>query len=336
MEETVMGTTVAPDKILKELAELWADSGKQGQAEGGTGVLRACSMTLLVLAEAGEDTQDLGETIAALMPEHPARAILVRLSGAGERSMAERVYSQCWMPFGQRRQICCEQVEITVSDAALADLRSVVLPLTVPDLPLIVWCRSSRLLAMPEFHDIGAMADKVVLDSASAPDPPAVLQGAQEMATQGVMLGDLAWTRLTRWREMLAQVFENQQNAAHLARIASVEVEWGGAYRVLALYLGAWTRACLAAVAVNPSLNIARDGDANHLRVRLTGEGIAVELVREDDRMVVTLNGASQCTNLPKPTDYLLMREELGIVRHDPVFEKTLASAAELAHPIQP
>jgi glucose-6-phosphate dehydrogenase assembly protein OpcA len=76
------------------------------------------------------------------MPEHPARAILVRLSGAGDRSLAERVYSQCWMPFGQRRQICCEQVEITASDAALADLQSVVLPLTVPDLPLIVWCRS--------------------------------------------------------------------------------------------------------------------------------------------------------------------------------------------------
>jgi hypothetical protein len=27
------------------------------------------------------------------------------------------------MPFGQRRQICCEQVEITASDAALADLQ---------------------------------------------------------------------------------------------------------------------------------------------------------------------------------------------------------------------
>ena len=38
--------------------------------------------------------------------------------------------------------------------------------------------------------------------------------------------------------------------------------------------------------------------------------------------MVVTLNGTSQCTNLPQPTDYLLMREELGIVRHDPVFER--------------
>jgi hypothetical protein len=51
--------------------------------------------------------------------------------------------------------------------------------------------------------------------------------------------------------------------------------------------------------------------------------------------MVVTLNGASQCTNLPQPTDYLLMREELGIVRHDPVFESALNSAAQLAHPLE-
>ena len=28
------------------------------------------------------------------------------------------------------------------------------------------------------------------------------------------MLGDLAWTMMTRWREMLSQVFENQRNAA--------------------------------------------------------------------------------------------------------------------------
>jgi len=59
-----------------------------------------------------------GETMAALMPEHPARTIVVRLSGAGERALAERVYAQCWMPFGERRQICCEQIEITASDAA--------------------------------------------------------------------------------------------------------------------------------------------------------------------------------------------------------------------------
>src|SRR5947207_5249217 len=118
MEEAVMSTTVAPEKILRELSQLWIAEAKQGEA----GVLRACSMTLVVLAEESDDPSALGETVAALMPEHPARAILVRLSGKPQRELSERVYTQCWMPFGQRRQICCEQVEITAGDPALADL----------------------------------------------------------------------------------------------------------------------------------------------------------------------------------------------------------------------
>ena len=330
-----MATTISPEKILKELSELWVNSGKEEQAESGAGVLRACSMTLLVLAEAHEDTQDLGETIAALMPEHPARAILVRLSGAGDRSLTERVYSQCWMPFGQRRQICCEQVEITVSDAALADLQSVVLPLTVADLPLIVWCRSTRLLTMPEFRPLARLAQKVILDSASAPDPAALLERMRDAVSRGIMLGDLSWTILTRWREMLAQVFENQQNSELLANVASVDVEWGGSRHAPALYLGAWAGDALASAGVNAKLQVSHTVDDDFLRVRLTGAGIEAQMTREDDRMVVTLNGASQCTNLPKATDYLLMREELGIVRRDPIFEKSLASAAQLAHLIQ-
>jgi glucose-6-phosphate dehydrogenase assembly protein OpcA len=326
-----MSATVAPEQILKELAQLWIDSGKQGQAETGMGVLRACTMTLLVMADSSEDTQNLGETIAALMPEHPARAIVVRLSGAGERALAERVYSQCWMPFGQRRQICCEQVEITVSDAALQDLQSVVLPLAVADLPLILWCRSSRLPQMPEFRQIAAMAQKIVFDSAASPDPAAALQRAVAVAERGVRLGDLSWTRLTRWREMLAQVFENQQNVARLPKVSKVCVEWGGSRYAPALYLGAWIGNSLAAVGVNPSLQIARAAEEDYLRIRMAGDGFAAEVARHEDRMVVTLDGASQCTNLPQPTDYLLMREELGIVGRDPVFEKTLPSAARLA-----
>ena len=37
-------------------------------------------------------------------------------------ALAARVFAQCWMPFGHRQQICCEQIEITASDASLPDL----------------------------------------------------------------------------------------------------------------------------------------------------------------------------------------------------------------------
>ena len=109
------------------------------------------------------------------------------------------------MPFGQRRQICCEQVEITASDAALADLPSVVLPLAVADLPLILWCRSPRLFDLPEFRAVGGHGRPCgggfgrFLRPAGG--PPAA--GGGSGASSGPPVGDLAWTHLTRWREML-------------------------------------------------------------------------------------------------------------------------------------
>ena len=330
VEETLMMRR--HHRARKNPARNWRICGyrrQTEQAEGGTGVLRACSMTLVVLAEEREDAQAIGETLAALMPEHPGRAIVMRLRGEGERSLAERVFAQCWMPFGQRRQICCEQMEITASDASLPDLPPVVLPLAVPDLPVIVWCRSPRLFEMPAFAQLAAMAQKVVVDSAGARDPARHSARRTKTGANGTLLGDLAWTRLTRWREMLAQVFENQQNAAQLTRVSRAAVEWGGSRFSAGLYLAAWVGASLARIGVNSGYELQHVSEEDVLHLRLTGEGFALELAREGDRMVVTLNGVSQCTNLPQPTDYLLMREELGIVRHDPVFEKLLASLTQ-------
>jgi glucose-6-phosphate dehydrogenase assembly protein OpcA len=339
VEETVMGAAAtAPDRVLRELADLWVSLGKQGQAEGGAGVLRACTLTLVVLAEESDDAMALGETIAALMPEHPARTIVVRLSGAGERALAERVYAQCWMPFGERRQICCEQIEIAASDAALADLPSVVLPLVAPDLPVIVWSRSARLFEMPVFEAIARMAAKTIVDSAGFADPVDAIGRLAGAARRGLVLGDLAWTRLTRWREMLARLFENRDHLAKLARVSSVRVTFGGGLATSAWYMGAWIVDALkdAGVSARVVVGAGRGPVAGvppaPLNVELAGEGFRVELARRDDRLIITVDAASDCTNLPQPNDYLLMREELGIVRRDAVFERTLASAARLAY----
>ena len=319
-----MSVTVAPDSILKELAALWTQQGEQGDA----GVLRACSMTLLVIAEAADDAAALGETLAALMPEHPARAILIRLQGEGERALSQRVYQQCWKPFGQRQQICCEQIEITASDAALADLPSVILPLAVPDLPVILWCRSARLVGRPEFGEIARMATKVVIDSAAAADTTDAIRRMADGAHRGI-LADLAWTRLTRWRETLARVFENRDTLARLSEVNRVQVRFGPGYQTAAWYLAAWAANALASVGQVVAPVLSRQDES--LRLELSGGQFHVELSRQEERLVTVVNEQSNCTNLPRPTDYFLLREELGIVRRDAVFERTLALAAQLA-----
>lgn len=322
--------TVAPDHILKELADLWVTAGKQGEGDSGQGVLRACSLTLVVVAEESDDQMALGETVAALMPEHPARTIMIRLRGAGERTLSDRVYSQCWMPFGQRRQICCEQVEITASDAALDDLSSVILPLEVPDLPVVLWCRSARLLAMPEFDGIARMAQKVIVDTAPVADAKAALELVASLVSRGVLPADLSWTRTTRWRETLAQIFENQTYLEDLAGTAAVRVTTTRERPpARAWYLAAWVLDALAAAGARPRLEMAR---SEHSSLTLEGKDWSVALERWDGRLVTTINGLAQCTSLPAPNDYALMREELSILGRDAIFEATLSSALKLVH----
>ena len=69
---------IKPDKILKELSEIWSSMAKPDDTQAGDtsaqggGVLRACAMTLISFVDDEEDSQSLNETLAGLMKEHPA------------------------------------------------------------------------------------------------------------------------------------------------------------------------------------------------------------------------------------------------------------------------
>ena len=139
--EKTVSATIQPETILRELSDLWVSLGKEADPGQASGVLRACAMTLIAVAEEAEDPSDVWSVMATLMPEHPSRAIVIRFRQSEARELSARVFSQCWMPFGHRRQICCEQIEISASDASLPDLPAVIVPLAVSDLPVILWCR---------------------------------------------------------------------------------------------------------------------------------------------------------------------------------------------------
>jgi glucose-6-phosphate dehydrogenase assembly protein OpcA len=138
------------------------------------------------------------------------------------------------------------------------------------------------------------------------------------------LIADLAWTRLTRWRESLARLFENRDHLARLASINSVRVPFPKGMETSAWYLAAW-----AGNALHAAPTVAANAAA--LRLELTAPEFHVSLARDADRLVTTVDGKSNCANLPVASDYLLMREELSIMRRDAVFEGTLAAAARLA-----
>jgi len=322
-----MSSTLAPDHILQQLSAMWVELGKQENPEASAGVLRACTMTLVALATDRDEIAKLEETLVELMPSHPARTVVLYLGK--DEPLNARVNSQCWLPFGGRKQICCEHVELTGPPDRLPDLSSVLLPIAAPDMPVVLWCRSADTAASAPFNDLVRMVQKIVVDTTGASDSRAAVEQLGSLVKRGVVLGELSWTHLTRWRETIAQIFDNASYLSRLPGISQVNIRFTGPQtEVMARYLGAWLKDALANAGANAKVNL--EGGASVASVELAGSGFRVELKRDGDRLVTTVDGLSHCVSLPQATDCQLLREELGIIRRDPVFERALASAGRI------
>ena len=88
----------------------------------------------------------------------------------------------------------------------LADhAESVLVPLLLPDAPVVAWWPGDAP-AVPAHDPVGALAQRRVTDAAAADDPRAELV----RRSHGYQPGDtdLAWTRITQWRTLLAATLD--------------------------------------------------------------------------------------------------------------------------------
>ncbi len=83
---------------------------------------------------------------------------------------------------------------------------SALLPLLLPDAPVVVWWPGPAP-AVPADDPVGRLAQRRVTDSAAAADAAAELA----LRADGYQPGDtdLAWTRVTGWRTLLAAAFDD-------------------------------------------------------------------------------------------------------------------------------
>lgn len=306
-----MSAMVSPEAILKELSQLWVSLGKQDDA----GVLRACAMTLILAAEESEDSTFAGEMLAELIHEHPSRAIVLRVRAGNGAALESRVLAQCWMPFGKRQQICCEQIEITSSETSLAEVRRVLMGLIAPDLPVVLVCRGVRLFLLESFQPVIEAAGKVVMDSRGAADTGLLLDRVAYLRGAGRNVQDLAWTRLTGIRQQIASLFDLPERAAKLRQVEKIEITHAaGAPPAEALYLAAWLRQGIGPQAAPVFV---ASGSAPVSALALLGEGVEIRLAFEPA--------------LASPRDCDLLREELSISSRDSVYDDVLARALTLA-----
>lgn len=325
-----------PEQILKGLGKLWTTLGQEEKGQGKPTVLRACAMTLIVATDEEDHGFIASQTISDLMKEHPSRGIVLCVDKQAEHSLEARVLAKCWKPFGKAQQICCEEIEITAQPASWPNVGPTLVGLVAADLPAIFWCRhlaALRKIATKEekagLAAIVHLVHKVIFDSRDLPTEDAMDLIAKWQNQQQVV-ADLAWTRLTPWREPICHVFDNQARTNTFRNFHTFEIEHTEEEPSLtALYMGGWLSA-----ATKAEVKISRvKGFAPGLhRVVLRSDTETIDFVRQGPNCATmsSTNGRSRRYNFGEPSLTSLMTEELSVAGADPVFNAAFARAKQL------
>jgi glucose-6-phosphate dehydrogenase assembly protein OpcA len=312
--------TIQPERILRDLQQLWARMA-QAQADSG-GVLRACAMTLVVVPENNSDADRVRQTVGVLMHNHPSRAVILHPERSGT-DLDARIFAECWRPFGKTQQICSEGIEITAGKSGFDEVARFLVPLRVPDLPVVLWCRGAAALEPGPLEPLFPLADKIIFDSSQAVDADSALQFLRRLRGRGRRVADLHWTRLTGWREVLAHLFDDR--ALQPVEVKTAQVTFGGtSVSTCARYFAAWIRSAL------PSARVALTSGAG-------GPGLrSVTLSTSSDSLTIAI-GSDHCLEvsgagrhyrslLPSASEEALMHEELGILGPDAVYDRVLSA----------
>ncbi len=326
-------SAIHPDRILRDLDTLWVELGRGEPGQSSLGVLRACAMTLVVITRDKSPHPPVNQTLAPLIKQHPPRAIALRISSGRRRRLHAAVTAECWMPSPGRQQICCERIDIDSTQAALSDLVPVLRGLAAPDLPLILWCRDWDALTLRALNRLLPLAAKVIVNSAGCPNPAPLLARFAKISALGPIVADLSWTRLTRWRQTIANVFESHAQRSALTRLRRVTIgHYGPNAPVRALYLYGWLRSVLGPepnYRLTPARRPKPCQPGGEVRsVRLQGPSLDFSLTQiEGETVELRLNGRTQTLIFPIPKEWELLSEELSIEGRDPHFEAALRFA---------
>ena len=184
-------------------------------------------LTLLVVCEEKEYESALKAAMEAGR-EHPARILLIVTASGRTASLDAELRIGEGTPG--------EVVVLRMRGPLAAHPASVVRPLLLPDSPVVIWW-PGKAPAQGADDELASLAVRRVTDAAAARRPLAELKARALDYQPGDT--DLSWTRLTRWRALLAAALDQ-----YPARISAAAVE-GERNSPSADLLAAWLQSCL-------------------------------------------------------------------------------------------
>lgn len=362
-------------RVEQELRQLWRQEAEKSSAGP---VLCSRTLNLIVYCRNFADVQRATELLDPIISHHPCRAIVVSPPAPqSEEELHTEVSASCLTSHAGNRYIGRELVSLAAQPSAHRRVASIARALILPDLPVFLWWRDAKSLGGELFQLLSELAERVIVDSAGLEDLQADWPRVHALVQRPrLAVSDLAWSRLTSWRQLIAQLFDGPARASYLRQLRRIVVEFsqeGGGAKVPAdaLLLGAWLARQLgfrSPRSVNPE-NVAEQNVAaawelssgdSRLRVELRqgkrpgtgvtatfltcngGQAVFVVTRTQDGKGLATraeLPGQPPMRRLVRIGDESatrLVSSELEILGRDALYEEVLRVASELAPALSP
>jgi len=212
--------------IEQELREFWKSTGESGQEA----VMRACSCNLVAVVSNRKEAAEFPPIVARVAESHPSRSIIAYVEPEeATHSSAIRAWisAQCSPAVSVTPQVCCESITLAAQPGAAKDLPNTIVSLLVPDLPVFLYWRSFTAAGRILVERIARFSDTLIVDShRSRQDPQNRLNLLQLLIAQPekTTVRDLNWSRITAWRDLIAQFFDPPDARKHLDLISTIEI----------------------------------------------------------------------------------------------------------------
>jgi glucose-6-phosphate dehydrogenase assembly protein OpcA len=212
------------------MATAMADPRLAGRLDvaGDVGVrMRTSVLTLIAIAERPESEERALGAIGALSARHPSRTIVLAPGDPdGPAWLDARIFAECRLAVRGGAETCTEQILVRTGGEFDQHLAGLVQPLLIHDLPVLLWWPDDPPFGHPRFSGLVGSCDRLLVDSSTFRDEAAGMAAMAGLcARAGTVVYDIGWMRLTRWRDLLASVFDHPGLAAELAGVRSLRID---------------------------------------------------------------------------------------------------------------
>src|SRR5256886_14986828 len=233
-EAISLGLPVAIDRIDRELKKLWS--------EGEGAMTRASLMNLAVYSEQPGSLNRSTLLLARITENHACRAIVIGANPHAKNDRMEAwISAHCHISRAGTKRVCSEQISFLLEGATVKFLPSIVFSQLDSDLRLYVWWQSE--FAEPMDPQLLSWIDRLIYDSQTWHDFNAqmrLVETAQREAKQRIVLCDLNWTRLVRFRPAFAQFFDHPGSHHHFREIKNGSIIFGNGFLPTRILFVGW------------------------------------------------------------------------------------------------